>query len=128
MKEFKQNKKDLDKELERFMAILDELLPRFSQLLEKKSISPTELTELGDLEYYLIEVNAKITAIKNMLEQDLFGYSLDTFYKLKNKANSGDLLSKRKVENLRENFEKLLKDGILFNMNWSRIVAVFIVY
>jgi hypothetical protein len=52
-----------------------------------------------------------------MLEQDLFGYSLDTFYKLKNKANSGDLLSKRKVENLRENFEKLLKDGILFNMN-----------
>jgi hypothetical protein len=117
MKEFKQNKKDLDKELERFMAILDELLPRYSQLLEKKSISPTELTELGDLEYYLIEVNAKITAIKNMLEQDLFGYSLDTFYKLKSKANSGDLLSKRKVENLRENFEKLLKDGILFNMN-----------
>lgn len=121
MKEFKQNKNDLDKELERFMTILDELLIRYSQLVEKKSITSAELTELGDMEYYLIEINAKITAIKNLLEQDLFGFSLGTFYKVKNKvknkAKSGDLLSKRKVENLRENFEKLLKDGMLFNMN-----------
>lgn len=117
MRDFKLNKEALNKELERFMAILDELLPRYSSLLEKQNITPTELTELGDIEHYLIEVNAKITAIKNMLEQDLFGNSFETYYKLKNKAKQGDKIAVAKLERMRENFEKLFKDGAIFNWN-----------
>lgn len=117
MKDFKLNKEALNKELERFMSILDEILPRYSLLLEKQNISASELKELGDIEHYLIEVNAQITAIKNMLEQDLFGNSFDTYYKLKNKAKLGDKNSLVKLERMRDNFEKLFKEGAIFNWN-----------
>lgn len=117
MKDFKLNKEALNKELERFMSILNELLPRYSSLLEKKNITTLELTELGDIEHYLIEVNAKITAIKNMLEQDLFGNSFETYYKLKNKAKKGDKVAIAKIERMRNNFEKLFNDGAIFNWN-----------
>ena len=117
MKDFKQSKEALNKELEQFISILDELLPRYSLLLRKKEISKEELTELGEVEHYLIEVNAKITAIKNMLEQDLFGHSLDIYYKLKEKAKNGDAVAKAKLDRMRDSFEESIKGGMLYNWN-----------
>lgn len=117
VKDFKQNKAALNRELERFMTILDDLLPRYSLLLDKDNISSSELTELGEIEHYLIEVNAKISTIKNMLEQDLFGHSLDVFYKLKVKAKQGDNDAQAKLDRMREVFEDSLKSGNIFVWN-----------
>ena len=71
--DFKANKDSLNRELEKFLSMLEDLLPRYSALLRKKNISKLELTELGEIEHYLIEVNAKISSIKGKLEEDLFG-------------------------------------------------------
>lgn len=117
MKDFRQTKEELNRELKRFMAILDELLPRYSLLLEKKNISQEEITELGDIEHYLIEVNSKITGIKSMLEQDLFGHSLDVYYKLKAKAKVGDQVAKVKFERMKISFEESLKSGNILIWN-----------
>lgn len=117
MKDFKQNKIALNYELEQFRAILDELLPRYSLLLKKDNLSKKELKELGDIEHYLIEVTSKITAIKEMLEEDLFGHSLDIYYKLKKKAVSGDQAAKAKLERMRQTFEESFKGDKIFNWN-----------
>ena len=37
-------------------------------LLRKKDMSHEEVTELGELEHYLIEINAKILDIKNKIQ------------------------------------------------------------
>ena len=89
MENFKENKRELDKELERFVTLLNQLLPHYHTLLKKKELSPDELQRLGDIEHYLLGVNAKIMDIKGKLEQDLFGQSLDTYYKLKENAKKG---------------------------------------
>lgn len=117
MKDFQQNKEALNRELNKFHTILDELLPRYSLLLEKQNITNTELAELGELEHYLIEVNAKISVIKKMLDKDLFGQSLDTYYKLKLKAEKGDLGAVSKLERIKTSFEKSMKNGSIFNWN-----------
>lgn len=117
MKDFRQYKNELDKELSRLTTVLNELLPRYSDLLNSQKITQEEITELGEIEHYLIGVNATITSIKTLLEHDLYGYSLDMYYKLKRKAVNGDKLSALKAQSLRENFGQLLKDGLIFNMN-----------
>ncbi len=117
MKNFKNNKELLNRELERFTSILDELLPHYSSLLKKENLSSPELTELGEIEHFLIEVNGKIAAIKHMLEQDLFGHSLDMYYKLKLKAKEGDFAAKAKLDRLRETFEDSFSSGSMINWN-----------
>lgn len=117
VKDFKQNKIALNYELEQFKSILDELLPRYSLLLKKDNLTKKELKELGDIEHYLIEVNSKITAIKEMLEEDLFGHSLDIYYKLKKKANAGDISAAAKLERMRQSFEESFKGDRIFNWN-----------
>lgn len=114
---FDDNKNALNKELEQFILLLNELLPRYSMLLKKKTLSREELTELGDIEHYLIEVNSKITEIKNMLDQDLFGHSLDIYYKLKAKAIVGDPMAKQKLDRMRESLGESLRGGDLFIWN-----------
>lgn len=114
---FKQNKDALNRELEQFITTLNELLPRYSKLLRKSTLANDELVELGDIEYFLIEVNTKISEIKNMLEHDLFGHSLDTYYKLKEKALEGEVVSQLKFNRLRQTFVNSLKDGDIINWN-----------
>lgn len=114
---FKQNKDALNRELEQFINTLNELLPRYSKLLRKSTLSNDELVELGDIEYFLIEVNTKISEIKNMLEHDLFGHSLDTYYKLKEKALEGEVVSQLKFNRLRQTFVNSLKEGDIINWN-----------
>ncbi len=114
---FRQNKDALNRELEQFIATLNELLPRYSKLLRKPVLSNDELGELGDIEYFLLEVNTKISEIKNMLEHDLFGHSLDTYYKLKREALEGEVVSQLKYNRMRESFVKSLNDGGIINWN-----------
>ncbi len=115
--DFKANKESLNRELEKFLTMLEELLPRYSSLLRKKNISKLELTELGDIEHYLIEVNAKISSIKGKLEDDLFGHSLDIYYKLKRKARLGDKIAAAKLDKMKEIFEESLSGGSLIIWN-----------
>lgn len=104
--------------MNQLIAILDELLPRYSYLLEKKDIKNEELTELGTIEHYLIEVNSKITFIKGKIGKDLFGHSLEMYYQLKtqNVIQQEDATT-QKLEQMRNVFSKSLKDGIIFNWN-----------
>jgi hypothetical protein len=117
VKDFKQSKDALNKELEQFIVILDELLPRYTFLLEKKNISPAEVTELGEIEHYLIQVNAQITAIKEMLEEDLYGHSLEIYFQLKIRASQGDPVAEAKFKRMRSSFEEALRSGAFINWN-----------
>lgn len=117
MKGFKQNKAALNKELDKFINTLNELLPRYSALLNQDNISKEELEELGEIEHFLIEVNNKISEIKSKLEQDLFGHTLDIYFKLKERSANGDLVAKAKLERLRSNFEEDLQKGGIVNWN-----------
>ena len=67
--DFRANKDALNKVLEHFISLLEEMLPRYAVLLRKSDISSGELKELGEIEHFLIEVNAKISVIKGKLEQ-----------------------------------------------------------
>ncbi len=117
MDDFKSNKKQLDQELDRFISLLSELLPRYHELLEKENLSQDELKNLGEIEHYLLGVNAKIIEIKKQLEQDLFGQSLSMYYQLKNEAIEGNANSKLKLEKLRDVFVGLLNSGEIINYN-----------
>lgn len=115
--DFNENKKTLNKELEQVLGILNELLPRYTDLIKKDDINSLELKELGEIEHFLIEVNSKIAEIKDMLDQNLFGHSLDLYYKYKEKAKSGDLNALQKLNRLREFFNESLKGEALVNWN-----------
>lgn len=114
---FNQHKDELNLELDRFISLLQKTLPRYSQLINKKDISSAELEELGEIEYFLIELNGKIADIKRQLEHDLFGLSLDLYYKLKKRALAGDIKAAKKVLIMRKSFDKSLKrnDFIIWN-------------
>ena len=117
LEDYKENKRELDKELERFVTLLNQLLPHYHTLLKKKDLSPDELQGLGDIEHYLLGVNAKILDIKGKLEQDLFGQSLHTYYKLKDSAKKGDVKAKVKLEKMRDGFIEALNAGDIINFN-----------
>ena len=117
MEDFKENKRQLDKELEQFISLLNQLLPQYHYLLRKKDLNKEELKNLGEIEHYLLGVNAKIMEIKGRLEQDLFGQTMDVFYKLKKEAREGDPVAKLKMEKMREAFSEALKSGELINFN-----------
>jgi hypothetical protein len=117
MSDFKSNRKELDEELEKFMRLLEELLPHYHHLLKKEPLSSDELKRLGEIEHYLIGVNAKILEIKKRLEQDLFGQSLDVYYKTKKDAIDGNPHAKLKLERMRDSFAEALQGGEIFNFN-----------
>ena len=117
MDDFKENKNKLDQELDRFISMLSELLPHYHELLEKEKLTQEELSRLGEIEHYLLGVNAKIIEIKKQLEQDLFGQSLNIYYQLKNEAIEGNPHSKLKLEKMREAFSFALSAGEIINYN-----------
>lgn len=108
---------EINKELDRFTTLLNDALPRYTFLIKKSNLKEEELNELGDLEYFLIEINGKISQLKKQLEHDLFGLSLDLYYKLKNQALNGDIAASKKVVMMREAFNKSLKTNHFINWN-----------
>jgi len=117
MEDFGDNKQELDEELDQFITLLNQLLPHYHSLLKKDTLDNAELNRLGEIEHYLIGVNSKIMEIKGKLEQDLFGRTLDTYYRLKDEAYGGDPYSKLKLEKMRDTFAESLKAGELINFN-----------
>ncbi len=117
MDDFKANKNQLDKELDRFISMLGDLLPQYHALLGKEPLSKEELQLLGEIEHYLLGVNAKIIELKKQLEQDLFGESINTYYQLKNQAIEGNPSSKLKLEKMRDAFSQALNSGEIINYN-----------
>jgi hypothetical protein len=114
---FNQQIEALNIELDKFVHLLKQTLPRYSELINKKDINAVELTELGEIEYYLIELNGKIAEVKKQLEHDLFGLSLDLYYKLKKRALAGDIKAAKKVVIMRKAFSKSLEGNSFINWN-----------
>ena len=111
------NKETVNKELELFMTYLSKNLLEYSTLLKKTNISPDELKKLGEIEYFLIEINAKISEIQKLLENDLFGYRLDLYYGMKREAISGDKEAQKKLDVMLDSFNESLRGGMIVNWN-----------
>lgn len=114
---FEKHKHLLNQELDQFNALLGELLPRYVLLVRKEDCTPEELKELGEIEHYLIEVNSKIASIKNRLDQDLFGETMDLYYKVKAEAEKGNERAKKKFEQLKMSLHASIKGDVFFNWN-----------
>jgi len=114
---FKKHKQLLNQELDRFNSLLGEILPRYVMLVRKEDCSDEELTELGEIEHYLIEVNSKIASIKNRLDQDLFGETMDLYYKVKCEAEKGNPKAQKKFEQLKSSLHASIKGDMFFNWN-----------
>jgi len=115
--EFEKHKNLLNKELDQFNLILSEILPRYIELMKNEDISDDEIKELGEIEHFLIEINAKIAEIKSKLDHDLFGETMGEYYKVKEKANKGDTNAIKKLEKLRDAFSESIKGDTFFNWN-----------
>ncbi len=114
---FDKHKQLLNKELDQFNSILSELLPRYVFLMQKKDSTPEEDKELGEIEHFLIEVNGKIAEIKNKLDQDLFGETMDFYYKIKEEAKKGDIGAKDRLDRLRKSLIDSIQGDTFFNWN-----------
>ena len=114
---FEKHKQFLNKELDQFNSILSELLPRYVFLMQKKESTPEEAKELGEIEHFLIEVNGKIAEIKNKLDQDLFGETMDFYYKIKEEAKKGDIGAKDRLDRLRKSLIDSIQGDTFFNWN-----------
>ena len=64
---FEKHKRVLNRELDQFNLILSEILPRYIELMKSEEISDEEVKELGEIEHFLIEINAKIAEIKSRM-------------------------------------------------------------
>lgn len=114
---FKEQQAAIQRELDRFIDMLGVLLPRYSRLIRQTNLNEAELVELGEIEHFLIGVNGRISEIKNILEQDVFGHGLHQYYKTKLKALGGDHSALQKLEHLRKSFEDALGTGAMINWN-----------
>lgn len=112
-----EHKKLLNQELEQFNTILGEILPRYILLMKKKGASKEEEKELGEIEHFLIEVNAKIAEIKNKLDQDLFGETMNLYYAAKQAASNGDQYAQKRLDKLRTVFLESVQGDAFFNWN-----------
>ena len=114
---FEKHKQLLNKELDKFNLILSEILPRYIELMKSNTISDEEVKELGEIEHFLIEINSKIAEIKSKLDHDLFGETMSEYYKVKEKAKTGDENAVKKLKKLREVFSESIKSDVFFNWN-----------
>lgn len=112
-----EHKKLLNQELEQFNSILGEILPRYIALMKKRNATAEEEKELGEIEHFLIEVNAKIADIKNKLDQDLFGETMNHYYEAKRAAMNGDVEAKKRLDKLRQVFIESVQGDEFFNWN-----------
>jgi len=115
--DYNHSKKTINNELDQFVSLLNELIPKYALLVKKDNISQEELKELGELEYLLLEVNSKISDLKNKLEEHLFGNSFALYYKYKEQANLGDKTAEKKKKHLHDFFNESLSGKDFINWN-----------
>ena len=114
---FDKHKKLLNRELDQFNSILGEILPRYISLMKNKNPTIEEEKELGEIEHFLIEINSKIAEIKNKLDQDLFGETINTYYKIKQQAKEGDIDAKKRLDKMRKIFLESVQGDNIFHWN-----------
>jgi hypothetical protein len=107
----------MDKELSNFSIALNQLLEKYARMLKSKDLSEIELTELGNIEHFLIDLNVKISTLKRTLSHDLFGLSIDRYYKIKEKALLGDVRAQQKLAVMRASFGEVLKNEMFTTWN-----------
>lgn len=112
-----EHKRLLNQELDRFNALLSEILPRYVLLMKKRDCTPEEEKELGNIEHLLIEINGKIAEIKNKLDHDLFGETMNIYYQAKEDAKKGNLEAKIKLDKLRKRLMESVQGDVFFNWN-----------
>ncbi len=111
------NNENLHRHLYNLELALVEIIPQYIALLNKEKLNKKDLLRLGDLEYLLFDINSRIKHISSLLQQELFGTSLDQLFKMKNLAKKGSLHSKLKYDELRKGYQVLLKNGSIFDWN-----------
>ena len=87
--------------IESLINELNKMAPRYHKLKAKDMLSDAERKELGEIEYFLIEISPQLERVKNLINQDLYGMSVDFYYKLKMKAQNGDIDAKKMIDKLR---------------------------
>ncbi len=113
----KEQQAAIQRELDRFIDLMEVLLPRYNNLMRIDQPSEEQLVELGELEHFLIGVSARVTNLKQILDQDVFGQSLDVYFKLKQKAALGDEKALKKLNRLRETFHRSINEGGIIQWN-----------
>jgi hypothetical protein len=113
----KEQQAAIQRELDRFIDLIELMLPRYHKLLDSENLSEDDLQELGELEHFLIGVAARVTDLKQILDQDVFGQSLDSYFKLKEKASKGDLEATKKFKRLRDTFHRSITEGGIIHWN-----------
>ena len=114
---FKEQQDAIQRELDKFIDMLGKVLPHYSKLLKRSDLSTDELKELGEIEHFLIGVNGRISEIRQMLEEDVFGHSLHYYYQLKEKVKLGEPGAQQKLERLRDTFNESLHGGTFIHWN-----------
>jgi hypothetical protein len=115
MKNLKETQQKMNYEMEQFTSIIQQLLPKYIALVEKPTLSLQETYELGEIEYSLVEINDKLNCIREQITRNLFGYSLDNYYKLKKYFVDSNL--EMKLNHLKKTFESEIREGDIIIWN-----------
>ncbi len=110
-------KANLEKNLQLVEQNLYKFIPRYLELVQADSLTPMEISELGELEYFLMSIHARINHMKDILDGELFVGSLPTLFATKKKAENGDIDIKLKYEALRKSYQESLTAGTIIDWN-----------
>jgi hypothetical protein len=111
MRNFKEMQQQLNLELDHFSTIIQHVLPTYIRLIEKPTLTQLELIELGEIEYYLLELNDKLNCIREVIAKELFGATFENYYHQKNKLINQDTENYYQLVKLKTAFEKEIKEG-----------------
>ena len=111
------NNENLLRHLSNLELALTDVIPKYLELVARDKLNKQELTELGELEYFLMEIDSRIKQITQMLEQQLYGSTMERMLTMKAKARSGSMTAKLKYDEMRKNFQEMLSSGVIFEWN-----------
>lgn len=111
------NHESLQRHLRNLEQEMYEVIHRYIALMMKENPEKKDLSDLGELEYFLIAMDARIRHISYILEQELFGTSMERLLQMKNKAKAGNLIAKLKYDEMRKGFQDSLNAGVIFSLN-----------
>jgi hypothetical protein len=114
---YKEQNSQMHKELERFVSLVANVRTKYTRLMNKGELNDQELEELGEIEYFLISALSRLDDFKAILEQDVFGHSLQLYNDLKSRASLGDIQAERKLNRLRETFHESIFSGGVVHWN-----------
>jgi hypothetical protein len=111
MRNFKEMQQQLNLELDHFSTIIQHVLPTYINLIEQPSLTQLELIELGEIEYYLLELNDKLNCIREVIVKELYGATFENYYERKNELMNQKKENHSQLVKLKTAFEKEIKEG-----------------